>query len=111
MVTFDEHGGTYDHIPPPPAAPPDPTAPAGQFGFTFNRSGTHLAIRLDPERTVVTQEYRATSVPLDPARAVEPRGTIQRTRRHRPSLRPIFTLDQPRHQEDWPEVLARPVDR
>ena len=66
LVTFDEHGGTYDHIAPPPAAPPDPAAPAGQFGFTFNRSGVRiptLAISAwIPERTVVNQEYRATSV-------------------------------------------------
>ncbi len=26
MVNFDEHGGTYDHVPPPPAPPPDPSA-------------------------------------------------------------------------------------
>src|SRR5690606_33873805 len=24
LVTFDEHGGTYDHVPPPPAVPPGP---------------------------------------------------------------------------------------
>src|ERR1035437_501455 len=31
--TFDEHGGYYDHVPPPPAVPPDsiaPQVPAGQ---------------------------------------------------------------------------------
>jgi phospholipase C len=27
MVVFDEHGGTYDHVPPPRATPPDPSAP------------------------------------------------------------------------------------
>jgi phospholipase C len=31
MVSFDEHGGTYDHVPPPPAPPPDPGAPRGQM--------------------------------------------------------------------------------
>jgi phospholipase C len=25
VVTFDEHGGFYDHVPPPPAVDPDPT--------------------------------------------------------------------------------------
>ena len=26
------------------------------------------------------------------------------------SLSPIFTLDKPRSQEDWPDILARPVE-
>jgi hypothetical protein len=31
MVVFDEHGGTYDHVPLPTANPPDPAGPAGQM--------------------------------------------------------------------------------
>ncbi|RMF12700.1 MAG: hypothetical protein D6761_12300 [Candidatus Dadabacteria bacterium] len=27
IVTYDEHGGYYDHVPPPPACPPDEHAP------------------------------------------------------------------------------------
>jgi phospholipase C len=42
MVAFDEAGGTYDHVPPPAAPPPDFAAPAGQMGFTFNRSGQRV---------------------------------------------------------------------
>ena len=66
MITFDEHGGTYDHVPPPPVASPDPTGPAGQYGFTFDRSGIRVpAIAISPwiaGRTVVTDEHRHTSV-------------------------------------------------
>ena len=47
LVAFDEAGGTYDHIPPPAAPPPDPAAPEGQYGFRFNRlarvAGRHAA--------------------------------------------------------------------
>ena len=32
IITYDEHGGLYDHEPPPPATPPS-KAPAGQFAF------------------------------------------------------------------------------
>jgi phospholipase C len=43
-VMYDEHGGYYDHVPPPPALPPDTTAPLvdpgessyggfGRYGF------------------------------------------------------------------------------
>jgi phospholipase C len=39
IVTFDEHGGTYDHVPPPNgAAPPEPT-PIAKNGFKFDRFG------------------------------------------------------------------------
>lgn len=42
VITFDEHGGCYDHVPPPPAVPPDPNAPAGQMDFRFDRLGVRV---------------------------------------------------------------------
>ena len=43
MWTYDEHGGYYDHVPPPPAVPPDnipPDVPAGQSAYDgFGRYG------------------------------------------------------------------------
>jgi phosphoesterase family protein len=55
LVTFDEHGGTYDHVPPPAAVPPSGQGTPGQMDFTFNRSGIRiptLAISAwIPERT------------------------------------------------------------
>ena len=41
IVTYDEHGGCYDHVPPPTnAVPPDTTA--GEFGFDFKRFGPRV---------------------------------------------------------------------
>jgi phospholipase C len=41
VVTYDEHGGCYDHVPPPSgAAPPDSTV--GEFGFDFQRFGVRV---------------------------------------------------------------------
>ena len=39
LIGWDEPGGTYDHVPPPAVPSPDPASPAGQHGFTFDRSG------------------------------------------------------------------------
>ena len=114
LVTFDEHGGTYDHVPPPAVPPPDSSAPAPQFGFAFDRAGIRiptLAISAwIPQRAVVSEEHRATSListmrerwNLGP-----PLSGRDATAR---SFSPIFTLDVPRAQSDWPDVVARPVE-
>ncbi|GAB3122355.1 alkaline phosphatase family protein [Glaciibacter psychrotolerans] len=41
LVTFDEHGGTYDHVPPPAATPPG-TGEKGEMGFAFDRLGPRV---------------------------------------------------------------------
>ncbi len=113
LVAFDEHGGTYDHVPPPRVPPPNPTAPTGQMGFRFDRSGIRiptLAISayIDP-RTVVTGEYRNTSL----IRTLRERFCLGPPLTGRDAvaadIAPILTRDTPRAQEDWPEVTARPV--
>jgi len=41
IVTYDEHGGCYDHVPPlANAVPPD--ASAGEYGFDFKRFGPRV---------------------------------------------------------------------
>jgi phospholipase C len=41
IITYDEHGGCYDHVPPPQGAvPPDNTA--GEFSFDFTRFGPRV---------------------------------------------------------------------
>ncbi|MDX6611637.1 MAG: phospholipase [Blastocatellia bacterium] len=45
IITFDEHGGGYDHVPPPPVNSPDPAdfnTGAGQEGFDFKRLGVRV---------------------------------------------------------------------
>ena len=113
MVTFDEHGGTYDHVPPPPVLPPDPAAPAGQMGFAFDRSGVRVpAIAISawiPERTVINAEYRHTSV----IRTIRERWQLGAPLTARDAaardIAPVLSLDSPRAPEDWPEVFPQPV--
>ena len=112
LVAFDEHGGTYDHVPPPRVPPPDPAAPAGHGLPLRPLRRAHpdaRRLRLDPGTTVVNDEFRATSLirrcasastsarrspPATPAPPTSPRSS---------------RWTAPRAQEDWPEVTARQV--
>ena len=115
LVTFDEAGGTYDHVPPPPAPPPDAKAPAGQMGFTFNRSGQRVpAIAISawiPEQTVVTDEYRHTSL----IRTMRERWSLGDSPTARDAIArdigPILSLNQPRSPDQWPDAVPRPVPK
>jgi phospholipase C len=66
FIGWDEPGGTYDHVAPGPVPPPDLSAPAGQLGFTFDRSGYRVpAVIVSPwvdEGIVINDEYRHTSM-------------------------------------------------
>jgi phospholipase C len=113
MVVFDEHGGTYDHVPLPTANPPDPAGPAGQMGFTFNRLGVRLpAIAISPwisERSVVNDVHHHTSV----IRTMRERWELGKPFTGRdataPDLALLLTRDKPREPEDWPDVSPQPV--
>ena len=113
LVTFDEHGGTYDHVPPPPAVPPDGTGAPGQMRFTFNRSGVRiptLAISAwIPERTVVNDEFRATSLLATMRQRFNLGQPLSARDASARSFADIFTLTSPRAQEDWPQVTPRAV--
>ncbi len=55
IITYDEHGGCYDHVPPSQGAVP-PDSSAGEYGFDFKRFGlrvpTLLVSPLIPAGTV-----------------------------------------------------------
>ena len=66
VLTYDEHGGCYDHVPPPwGATPPDSTA--GEFGFGFDRFGVRVPTLLISPLIAPGTVYRvpAGSMPLD----------------------------------------------
>jgi phospholipase C len=66
VLTYDEHGGCYDHVSPPwGATPPDTTA--GEFGFGFDRFGARVPTVLISPLIAPGTVYRvpAGSVPLD----------------------------------------------
>ncbi|MCI4365210.1 MAG: hypothetical protein L3K10_04005 [Thermoplasmata archaeon] len=115
LATFDEHGGTYDHVPPPRVPPPDPKATAGQMGFRFDRSGVRvptiaISAWIDP-RTVVNAEYRATSV----IRTLRERWSLGPPLTGRDAvaadIAPLLTRSTPRPPAEWPRVAVPPLPR
>ena len=42
LLTFDEHGGCFDHVAPPPAVTPEILQPEGEKGFYFDRLGVRV---------------------------------------------------------------------
>lgn len=108
LVTFDEHGGTYDHVPPPRVTPPDPSAPAGQMGFKFDRSGVRVpAVAISAwinARTVVTQEFRSTSIIRTLRERWSLGGPLTQRDATAADIAPILNRETPRAQDDWPRV-------
>jgi phospholipase C len=70
VVTWDEHGGFYDHVTPPRAIPPGDTGPQpkyNQYGFTFEQYGVRtpaiVVSPLIPKGTIDHRIYDHASVP------------------------------------------------
>jgi len=66
VVTYDEHGGCYDHVPPPSGAVP-PDSSAGEYGFDFTRFGVRVPTVLISPWIAPGSVFRvpAGSMPLD----------------------------------------------
>jgi phospholipase C len=103
IVTYDEHGGCYDHVPPPwTATPPDATA--GEFGFDFKRFGPRVPTLLISPLIAAGTVFRVPDggTPLDHTailKAIETRwGVPALTARDAaaPDLWPVITLAEPR---------------
>jgi phospholipase C len=113
IITYDEHGGCYDHVAPPwGATPPDDSV--GQFGFDFTRFGprvpTVVVSPLVPPGTV--HRVPVGSTPFDHTSIL---ATVERrfslaplTRRDAvaPDLAGALTLGTPRTDDPLAGVLA-----
>lgn len=108
IITFDEHGGCFDHVPPPPTVSPNKNEfqdPRGQFGFQFDLLGprvpmvmisSHIAPKtivntpLDHSSFLQTMQQKWGFKSLGP-RMDQARGFADG----------LFTLDKPR---SWPSL-------
>lgn len=64
LITYDEHGGNFDHVPPPSGAvPPDDSL--GEFGFDFTRFGLRVPAVLVSPRIEAGTVFRARRGTID----------------------------------------------
>jgi phospholipase C len=115
VISYDEHGGFFDHVPPPSGATPPDNA-AGEFGFDFTRFGVRVPTVLISPLIAPGTVYRvpAGSTPLDHTatlKTVEQRwGLPALTARDAaaPSFGDVLTLPTPR-TDDVLAGVAIPV--
>jgi phospholipase C len=109
FVTFDEHGGTYDHVPPPRATPPR-TGDAGEMGFTFDRFGCRVpAIAISAytaKNTIINEQMDHGSVI---STLTKLHGLKPLTRRDVEShhMFGAINLTTPRPATQWPQTLPQ----
>ncbi|KEO80885.1 alkaline phosphatase family protein [Tumebacillus flagellatus] len=110
VITYDEHGGCYDHVLPPAAVPPDPKAPVGQQGFRFDQLGIRVCTVLvspyieagtvfrarDPHGNVVPLEHSSMIKTLTNRWHLPPLTERDRTAT---GIEQVFTRETPRTDE------------
>jgi phospholipase C len=113
LITYDEHGGNYDHVPPPGGAvPPDDSI--GEFDFDFKRFGVRIPALLISPRIAAgtvfrTKEAGKTIDHTSVLKTLEQRfGLEPLTRRDAAaaSLGDVLTLAQPRTDDPLKGVVV-----
>lgn len=115
VITFDEHGGCFDHVPPPNyCAAPEVNKPAGQNGFKFNRLGVRVpTILISPliaEGTVARPEksvYEHTSIIKTVQECFGLTGNLTNRDKYAVDVSGVLTLKEPR--TDAEPIIAPPA--
>lgn len=109
LATFDEHGGLYDHVPPPSATPPG-DGRKGEMGFGFDRLGCRVpAIAVSAYTragTIVHDEmhHGALIRTLSRLHGLEPLTDRDASA---PDLFGIVNETTPRQIGDWPTTVPQ----
>ncbi|MEO9383353.1 alkaline phosphatase family protein [Chromobacterium phragmitis] len=103
IITYDEHGGCYDHVAPPwTACAPD--ASIGEFGFAFNRFGPRVPTVLVSPRIQAGTVFRlpAGDTPLDHT------STLKTLQTRWPQIKPLTARDAAARDIGGALTLAAP---
>jgi phospholipase C len=113
VITWDEHGGFYDHVAPPAAVPPGDTKPNNdnsQFGFGFDRYGPRVPCVIVspriPRNLIDHRMYDHSSIPalLEACFGLKPM-----TERDAQANNPIRLLSLATPRDDAPTTLPSPA--
>ncbi len=111
VITYDEHGGCYDHFPPTATAKtPDEVSKNGQFGFRFNRFGVRVpTVVVSPWIEAGTIGRPAGWTPFDHTSIIKTvqncfglQGNLTERDKAAPDFSCLLTREQPR--TDQPRV-------
>ena len=109
VVTFDEGGTCYDHVPPPAAVPPG-DGHKGELGFDFKRHGQRIpTLLISPwlaPGSVYSQQLDATSF-IRTLQAKFGLGTLNDRNASSSSLANVPVLPQPRPRAQLPRLRVR----
>lgn len=108
IICFDEHGGCYDHVPPPATVAPDEYK--GDLGFGFDRLGVRIPVIIvspyTQRGTVIRDVFHNCSV-LRTMRDLYDLGPpLTRRDAIAPSIAPAFNLQDPRTDRPGLNVQA-----
>ncbi len=113
LIGWDEPGGTYDHVPPGPVPPPETSAPAGQFGFRFDRSGYRVpAIMVSPwveSGSVYNAEHRHTSLLATMRKLWQTGEPFTERDKNAAAFDYVFSRETPTDPDEWSVPRANPV--
>ena len=121
VITYDEHGGCYDHVQPPwGAVIPDAASNPGAQGFRFNRFGVRVpAVVISPLIEPGTVFRSPTGVPFDHTSILAtlrdwlaiPDSAMLSSQRVKaaPTLEFLITRDQPRDTSPAVAPAAHPL--
>lgn len=118
VITYDEHGGCYDHVPPPGGAKnPNAGNQPGQDGFLFNRFGARVpCVVINPyiekgliARTADYIPFDHTSIIKTIQNCFELEGSLTERDKAAPDFSGLLTRDTPR-KDDIPVVKPLKCD-
>jgi phospholipase C len=110
IITYDEHGGNYDHVAPPANATPPGDGTVGEYGFDFTRFGLRVPAVLVSPLIAAGTVFRG-SGPIDHTSVLSTIaarwGTEPLTNRDRnaATLGDVLTLATPRTDDPLSGVL------